>query len=152
MFFYFIDLAKKLKPKVIVAENVKGLICKKSKGYVNEILKHFEKAEYDVQIFLLNSAKMGVPQTRERTFFIARREDLGLPKIKLEFNENPITYGEFKDTSFKPLHKDTDGYKYWHLKKSSDTSLRDTILGETGKNKRFNDIYIKDSIVCGTVV
>ena len=90
LFFYFIDLAKNLNPKVIIAENVKGLIFKRAKGYVNEILKAFEKAGYDVQIFLLNAAKMGVPQTRERTFFIARRKDLSLPKVKLEFNEKPI--------------------------------------------------------------
>ena len=43
-------------------------------------------------------------------------------------------------------------YKYWHLKKSSDTSLRDAILRETGKNKRFNEKYIKDNMVCGTIV
>lgn len=152
LFFYFIDLAKKLKPKVIVAENVKGLIFKKARGYVNEILKRFDKAGYDVQIFLLNSAKMGVPQRRERTFFIARRKDLKLPKMVLNFSEKPITYGEFKDTSFKLLHKGTDEYKYWHLKKSSDTSLRDAILRETGKNKRFNEKYIKDNMVCGTIV
>lgn len=29
------------------------MIFKKAKGYINEILKHFEKAGYDVQIFLL---------------------------------------------------------------------------------------------------
>lgn len=101
LFFYFIDLAKKLKPKVIVAENVKGLIFKKARGYVNEILKRFDKAGYDVQIFLLNSAKMGVPQRRERTFFIARRKDLKLPKMVLNFSEKPIKYKEFKDENFK---------------------------------------------------
>ena len=73
-------------------------------------------------------------------------------KVVLNFNEKPITYGEFKDTKFKLLHKGTDEYKYWHLKKSSDTSLRDAILRETGKNKRFNEKYIKDNMVCGTIV
>ena len=69
LFFYFIDLAKRLKP--------------------------------NVQIFLLNSAKMGVPQRRERTFFIARRKDLKLPKMVLNFSEKPIKYKEFKDENFK---------------------------------------------------
>lgn len=107
LFFYFIDLAKKLKSKVVVAENVRGLLLKKAKGYVNEILKRFDKAGYDVQIFLLNSAKMGVPQTRERTFFIARRKNLNFPKISFNFNENPIKYGKFKDKNFKYLDKST---------------------------------------------
>lgn len=83
-----------------------------------------------------------------------RLDDLFFYFIDLanNFNEKPITYGEFKDTSFKLLHKGTDEYKYWYLKKSSDTSLRDAILRETGKNKRFNEKYIKDNMVCGTIV
>ena len=152
LFFHFIYFAKKIKPKVIVAENVKGLILKKAKGYVNEILKYFDKAGYDVQIFLLNSAKMGVPQTRERNFFICRRKDLKLPKITLDFNEKPIVYGEFKDNKFKPLKKSTQIYKYWTLRRPNDTSLSDAIFRETGKKKRFNEKYIKENKVCGTMI
>ena len=151
LFFHFISFAKKIKPKVIVAENVKGLTFKKAKGYVNEILKAFEEAGYEVQMFLLNSAKMGVPQVRERIFFIARRKDLNFPKIHFEFDEKPIKYGEFKDTRFKPLNKDTDEYKYWRLKRPSDKSLGEAVIRETGKIKRFSEKYIKDNAVCGTV-
>lgn len=91
LFFDFIDIAKKLQPKVVVAENVKGLVIGKAKGYVKEIFKKFNEAGYSTQLFLLNSSRMGVPQKRERTFFIARRKDLELPQIKLEFNEDPIS-------------------------------------------------------------
>lgn len=61
LFFHFIDIANKLKPKVIVAENVKGLVIGKAKGYVKQIYQAFELSGYDVQLFLLNSAFMGVP-------------------------------------------------------------------------------------------
>ena len=153
LFFYFINLAKKLNPKVIIAENVKGLIFKRAKGYVNEILKAFEKAGYDVQIFLLNAAKMGVPQTRERTFFIARRKDLSLPKVKLEFNEKPIKYSEFKDLShFKPLRKSTQAYKLWLQRKLGDTSLADAVMRLGGNNKLFGSVYIYDNNVCRTII
>jgi DNA (cytosine-5)-methyltransferase 1 len=37
LFFDFIDLAKKLQPKVVVAENVKGLLMGNAKDYVIEI-------------------------------------------------------------------------------------------------------------------
>lgn len=80
LFLHFIAFAEKIKPKIIVAENVKGLLFKKAKGYVNEILKAFKKAGYDVQIFLLSSAKMGVPQTRERAFFYCSEERFKLTK------------------------------------------------------------------------
>ena len=96
LFFYFIEVARKLQPKVIVAENVKGLLLGKAKGYVNEIIKAFDLAGYKVQIFLLNASRMGVPQKRERVFFIAHRKDLDYPKIKMEFNENAILFGSVK--------------------------------------------------------
>lgn len=91
LFFEFIKIANILKPKVVVAENVKGLLQGKAKGYVKMIVKQFNESGYDVQLFLLNSAFMGVPQKRERTFFVARRKDLNLPIINLKFNEELIT-------------------------------------------------------------
>ena len=97
LFFDFIRVAEKLKPKVVVAENVKGLIQGNAKGYVKKIHHQFVKAGYECQLFLLNAAFMGVPQRRERTFFIARRKDLGLPRIVLSFTERPIPICEAMD-------------------------------------------------------
>lgn len=91
LFFHFIDVADRLRPKVVIAENVKGLIVGSARGYVRQIFAAFRKAGYETQLFLLNSSRMGVPQARERTFFIARRIDLNLPKIVLDFNEEPLT-------------------------------------------------------------
>lgn len=102
LFFYFLDIAKELRPKVIVAENVKGLILGNARGYVNEIMKKFSACGYDAQLFLLNAAKMGVPQARERVFFIARRKDLKLPKIKFYFSESVITFGDVRTKKGKP--------------------------------------------------
>ena len=44
LFFHFIAIAKRLQPKVVVAENVSGLIKGNAKGYVNEIFKAFREA------------------------------------------------------------------------------------------------------------
>ena len=103
LFFAFIDIAKALRPKVVVAENVHGLILGNARGYVNEIFKGFDEAGYDVQLFLLNAALMGVPQARERVVFIARRKDLSFPKISLSFNERPICFGEVRDERGKEV-------------------------------------------------
>lgn len=94
LFFHFLDLANKFKPKVILAENVRGLLQGNAKGYVVEISNKFKEIGYTLQIFLLNAATMGVPQKRERVFFIAYRNDLKFKPLKLEFNEKPITFGE----------------------------------------------------------
>lgn len=90
LFFDFIELARKLQPKIIVAENVKGMLAGNAKGYVKQIIGLFKVIGYDVQLFLLNAASMGVPQKRERVFFIAKRKDLSLPQLKLGFHEKPI--------------------------------------------------------------
>jgi len=42
LFFDFIDLAKKLKPKVVIAENVKGLLMGNAIDYVKKIYKEFD--------------------------------------------------------------------------------------------------------------
>lgn len=116
LFFDFIDLAKELQPKVVVAENVKGLLLGEAKSYVIEIYKQFDKAGYYCQHFLLDASKMGVPQRRERVFFICFRKDLSkpflhqkdmftlLPKIDLIFKEKPITYGDIEEIGLPEEH------------------------------------------------
>lgn len=109
LFFDFIDLAKELKPKVVIAENVKGLLFGAAKDYVRRIYKEFDKAGYYCQHFLLDASTMGVPQKRERVFFICLRKDLAsqflyqkdmfeqVPKIKMKFNEKKIIFKEIDD-------------------------------------------------------
>jgi DNA (cytosine-5)-methyltransferase 1 len=109
LFFDFIDLAKELQPKVVVAENVKGLLLGAAKEYVIKIYKAFDEAGYYCQHFLLDASKMGVPQKRERVFFICLRKDLAsqflywqdmfteVPKIEMEFNEQNILFSEIKN-------------------------------------------------------
>ncbi|WP_256041128.1 DNA cytosine methyltransferase [Chryseobacterium sp. EO14] len=48
-------------------------------------------------MFRLNSATMGVPQARERIFFIGRKKSLKLPDLKLEFNKPPVCFGAIAD-------------------------------------------------------
>lgn len=87
LFFHFIDTAKQLRPKVVIAENVKGIVQGKAAWYTREIVRRFNAIGYDCQLFLLNAARMGVPQRRERAFFIARLRDLNLAPLKLKFTD-----------------------------------------------------------------
>jgi DNA (cytosine-5)-methyltransferase 1 len=118
LFFDYLDVVGKLRPKVAIAENVKGLIIGKAKGYCKLIIGRFEELGYDVQLFLFNAAAMGVPQARERVFFLARRKDLGLSPIRLAFNEEPIPFSEV--TASLPF-QDLEGttgiqiLNLWHL-------------------------------------
>ena len=84
LFFEFLRVADVLKPKVIIAENVAGLTMGEAKQYFNKIQNTFEKIGYDVCARVLNSAYFGVPQTRNRVFFIGVRSDITL-QIGLTF-------------------------------------------------------------------
>lgn len=90
LFIHFINTAKMLKPKFVIAENVKGMLFGNAKGYVKEIFDTFESVGYSCQLFLLNSSRMGVAQRRERVFFIAKRKDIEAESIKMNFNMEPI--------------------------------------------------------------
>ena len=152
LFFEFIKLAEKLQPKIIIAENVKGIMMGNARGYVNLIIKKLEEAGYRTQIFLLNSARMGVPQKRERVFFISTRSDLNFPKIQLNFDERFITYGEIKDTEYKLINKDTMLYKRWLRRSKRDNSVVDTVeRTENGKISSFNIQYVKDERIPNTL-
>jgi DNA (cytosine-5)-methyltransferase 1 len=135
LFFDFIDLAKELQPKVVVAENVKGLLMGEAKQYVIKIYDAFDKAGYYCQHFLLDASKMGVPQRRERVFFICLRKDLAkpflhyadmftkLPKIEMEFNEKEILFGEYRDEI--GLDDDSERSKLMEFRIKSDKCISD---------------------------
>lgn len=152
LFFEFLDVAKRLKPKVIVAENVKGIIQGNAKGYVNEILKQLDTIGYKAQIFLLNAAFMGVPQRRERVFIIARRKDLTLPNIKLCFNEEPILFGSVRSERGRPLNKNSATYKTWLHRRPTDKNAGDINERLTGRNTCFNTQIYHDNRVANTLV
>lgn len=111
LFFDFIDLAKRLQPKVVIAENVKGLLIGEAKEYVNKIYKQFDEANYFLSHYLLNASEMGVPQRRERVFFIAIRKDIAnskkelfgdlfstTPILDMNFMEKEIVYKDIEET------------------------------------------------------
>tara|TARA_Y100000004_G_scaffold50529_1_gene55693 strand:+ start:198 stop:1400 length:1203 start_codon:yes stop_codon:yes gene_type:complete len=76
LFFEFLRVAEEIKPKVIVAENVKGLTIGEAKEYFNKILNTFEKIGYEVCAQVLDSRYYGVPQSRSRVIFIGVRKDV----------------------------------------------------------------------------
>lgn len=76
LFFEYIALAKELRPKVVIAENVKGILLGNAIQYVRNIYELFDDAGYYCQHWLFDSSKMGVPQKRERVFFVCLRKDL----------------------------------------------------------------------------
>ena len=88
LFGHFIEVGKRLQPKIIVAENVKGLLSHdkgKTFGTIIDCLAKttnyqmslmpFDNLGYHIHYKVLNTKDFGIPQNRERIFIIGIRDD-----------------------------------------------------------------------------
>lgn len=128
LFFDYLDLVERLKPKVAIAENVKGMILGNAKGYCKMIMARFREIGYRPQLFLLNAADCGVPQRRERVFFCAVRNDINVPPLKLAPKHRWISAGEacadVQDLTVKELkdvHPTPLDLRWWKLIKQGES-------------------------------
>lgn len=71
-----VEAIKLTKPKVFVAENVKGLLLKYNEDSLKRVIHDFTALGYKVSYKLYTAADYGVPQNRERVFIIGTRSDL----------------------------------------------------------------------------
>jgi DNA (cytosine-5)-methyltransferase 1 len=84
LFFEFIRIAKDIQPKVIIGENVAGILMGEAIKKYNEIINEFEKIGYTAVGQVLNAADYETPQGRQRCFFVAIRNDI-VDKAGLNF-------------------------------------------------------------------
>jgi DNA (cytosine-5)-methyltransferase 1 len=71
LIFSFCQVVERLKPKAFVMENVKSLgSLTKFEEVRARLMTRFQKAGYSVTVHILNAKDFGVPQSRERVFFI----------------------------------------------------------------------------------
>ena len=145
LFFDYLDLVGRLKPKVAIAENVKGMLIGNAKGYTKMVMARFKEIGYRPQLFLLNAADCGVPQKRERVFFVAVRNDIDVPPLKLAPTHRWISAGEatsdVQDLTAAEIEATSpteSQIKYWPGTKQGD-SLSAECERQTGKASFFNN-------------
>ena len=87
LIFSFCNIVEKIKPKAFVMENVKALgALAKFEKVRTALISRFQKAGYTITIHILNSKDFGVPQARERVFFIGVKSG-NKPIIKANFRK-----------------------------------------------------------------
>lgn len=151
--FVLIETAAKLKPKVVIMENVEGLMKGEAWSYVQKIYKQLHDIGYQVKHWLVKGQNMGVPQTRHRVIFIAVRNDMNydFDNLDMSFNYKPITYGEIKDGVGDSLGEDTVMYKWLCKAEECDKRLSDTLIRLGEKEKFFNERICWEHNVVQTV-
>lgn len=159
LFFDYLDLVEKLKPKVAIAENVKGMILGNAKGYTKMVMNRFREIGYRPQLFLINAADCGVPQKRERVFFCALRSDIQKSELKLNPKHRWISSGEATADlqELTPAERERTkptacDLRWWHKTRPGDGSGYATARErETGKRIAFNHIRINDKAPANTL-
>ncbi len=144
--FVYIETIAKLRPKVCLLENVKGIIQGNAKWYSKEIVKRLNAIGYEVQVFCLNAASMGVPQKRERVFFIGHRKEFALPKLALSFDEPSIPYCDIEDLGDvqEGLDLTTRTFKGWRLSKPGQNFSR--AIGDGGSMFGYCKVNPKEPV------
>ena len=93
LFFDVMRIAKERKPKILFAENVKGLLSHDKGRTFGTIIRTMDELGYDVEWQVLNSVNFGVPQNRERVFIDGHRRGAGGRKA-FPITENSETADE----------------------------------------------------------
>jgi DNA (cytosine-5)-methyltransferase 1 len=94
LFQYFTKMVGELSPKVVLFENVSGILTF-NKGQIYElIIESFKNIGYEIETFLLDAYDYDVPQHRKRVFILARKKNIaqvGVPK-KLRKKSNLLQF------------------------------------------------------------
>jgi DNA (cytosine-5)-methyltransferase 1 len=93
LYTYMVEAIKLTKPKVFVAENVKGLLMKTRKESLDKILHDFNDLGYNISYQLYHAADYGVPQSRERVFIVGTAQGIKpfVPPKAVRQKDNWIT-------------------------------------------------------------
>lgn len=150
--FVYCDTIAKLRPRVCLLENVAGILRGNAKAYCREIVSRLKDAGYRVQIFLLNAARMGVPQHRQRAFFIGLRNDFAeLPRLRIDVDESPILWGEVIDETDREKRMGPRFFDLWSKRKAGDMTLGDVAKRTEGRDSYFNSALMHRELICQTL-
>jgi DNA (cytosine-5)-methyltransferase 1 len=143
LFFDYLDVVEKLRPRVAIAENVKGMILGNAKGYTKLVLQRFRDIGYRPQLFMVNAADCGVPQRRERVFFCALRNDIASAPLRLSPTHRWISAGEatadIGTLSAEEIHESSAApadRKWWPLTRPG-ASYKEAVSKHEGRESLF---------------
>ena len=94
LFFEFVKFVDVFKPKVVLIENVRGIVTNKN-GYAKKrIYEIFEERGYYVVHKILDSSDYGVPQKRLRNFFVMCKTNCKFDFERLKTTNEKVTVKE----------------------------------------------------------
>jgi len=104
--YSYLDVVKKIQPKIFLFENVTGIKSSKAldgSKVIDNLKKAFENIGYYINIYTLNAADYGVPQKRKRVFIIGNKLGLDISEPPQSHFENPLGNKKKWITSFDAI-------------------------------------------------
>lgn len=74
LFLEYLKIVEELSPDIFIIENVRQILTSSNGFFKEEIINYIQKLGYYVEYGILNAKNFGVPQSRERAFFICSKE------------------------------------------------------------------------------
>jgi DNA (cytosine-5)-methyltransferase 1 len=90
LYLEFFRTVEIVKPKFFVIENVRGLVSANKGAFVNDIIERFGNLGYNVEYKVLNASDYGVPQNRQRVFFVGLKNQKFIFPEKFEYKISTI--------------------------------------------------------------
>lgn len=98
MFYYFAQIVGELKPKVFLAENVKGLTTHENGKTLQTMIDIYEDLGYKVTTNIVKAVDYNVAQKRERVIIVGVRNDINITyKLPKPFDYKPVLRDVLKD-------------------------------------------------------
>lgn len=107
LFLDFVDIVKRVNPKVIVFENVEGLISYQGGKIYRELHTLFSELGYNTEGRILMANDYAVPQKRKRVIIICTRNDIDV--LPSELFPKPITKLEEEQVTARETIYDLEG-------------------------------------------
>lgn len=146
LYTYFVEAVRQVKPKIFVAENVKGLMTANGGKAIERIVEDFSSLGYKIHKAVYNFAEYGAPQLRERVLIVGVRNDLNYEYVKpkpIRTQENFLTAGE----ALKGVEKAKHNNELMNIKPRTKKILE---LIPEGKNfsaiPKDSEFYVKGMI------
>ena len=94
----FLGFVRQLKPRMVLIENVPGLLTLDEGKLAQLLLTSFAELGYKCKVGLLQAGYYGIPQNRWRTFVVATSDGTLLPSFPLPTHEFPgiVIHGSSK--------------------------------------------------------
>jgi len=127
----FVEMVKKFKPKVVLMENVEGILTSNNGGTYSSIKKNFEQLGYKIYGKKMHAVRFGVPQKRKRVVIIGVKKgnpELYFPNDVIEDENNYITVQDA--ISDLPSIKANGGENIINYKTKSNSEYQKFIKGE----------------------